>query len=682
VLFGLAVPPDLLIEDFEGSTYGQWRVEGAAFGTGPARGTLPDQMEVSGFQGSGLVNGFVGGDGSVGTLTSPTFRIQRGYIRFLIGGGYDVERTAIQLIVDGKVVRRASGPNRKPGGSERLRPDGWDVREYRGRAARIRIVDAATGGWGHISVDHIVQTDRKPTLMLPNVSRTLTLQKRFLLLPIRNGAPKRTVTFDFGTGPMSINEIELADAKTDWWSAIDVSPFRGRQLKLTIDEAPSDANPLDQVRMVDEVSAYDEPLRGQLHFSARRGWINDPNGLCYFNGEYHLFFQHNPFGWSWGNMHWGHAISRDLIHWTELPTALFPDGSDGMFSGGAVVDSRNTSGLGESGKPPLVLFYTRAGKEFTQNLATSTDGRTFRKYEGNPILPELTPGNRDPKVIWHEPSRRWIMALYVERGGVHTVEFHASRNLREWQFLSRVDGLFECPEFFELPVEGSNDRKWVLTAANAEYLVGDFDGTTFRPDGPKRAGSLGRGYYAAQTFSDTPDGRRIEVGWFQTETKGMPFNNSMSVPSELSLVRTDDGIVLKRRPVRELLDFPSPRPEPVILGAQPTEYPAPVPSIVRMEVLSLEGTLHLELGGTPFRLRRDVLTVGDRDYPLAHVPQSGFTLLFVIDRNGIEVFVDGDFVPIPVGIDSNLGVGRVWVEGSARVRPPEVSSVRSIWPAR
>ncbi|MCZ7639186.1 MAG: hypothetical protein M5U12_25895 [Verrucomicrobia bacterium] len=185
----LAATPDLIIADFEGETYGDWTVTGEAFGPGPARGTLPGQMHVDGFQGRGLVNSFYRGDTTTGTLTSPPFTLQRRFITFLIGGGKDAERTCMNLLIDGQIVRTATGPNDRPGGSETLARESWDVSEFAGKTAVLQIVDQATGGWGHINVDHIVQTDRKPPGLLTNARRTFTIAHRYLHFPVKNGAP-------------------------------------------------------------------------------------------------------------------------------------------------------------------------------------------------------------------------------------------------------------------------------------------------------------------------------------------------------------------------------------------------------------------------------------------------------------------------------------------------------------
>ncbi len=227
-----------------------------------------------------------------------------------------------------------------------------------------------------------------------------------------------------------------------------------------------------------------------------------------------------------------------------------------MFSGSAVVDWKNTSGFGENGQPPIVLIYTVAGDQFAQCLAYSSDGgRTFAKYAGNPVVKQITGGNRDPKVFWHEPTAQWVMVLWVEKERHNTIHFLTSPNLKDWKVASVVNDFFECPDFFELPVDGNPaNRKWVLTAASSEYEVGSFSGQTFIAETPKLPGQRGDGFYAAQTFSDIPanDGRRIQIGWLRAPSPGMPFNQCMSLPLDLKLISTAGGVWLTYQPAREL----------------------------------------------------------------------------------------------------------------------------------
>lgn len=692
-----AQPPahsaDILIADFESETYAPWVATGEAFGHAPAQGTLPNQMPVDGHLGSRLVNSFSQGDASTGILTSPEFTIERPYISFLIGGGKDLENTCIQLLIADTVFRVATGPNDRPGGSERLAPDGWDVRDLIGKRAKIRIIDHAKGGWGHINVDHIVLTDRKPPITLTNVRRDFNVTARYLNIPIKNGAPKRRVTLLANDWIEVENDIELADAAPDWWAPMDVSDYQGSSITLEVDSLRDDSAALSSITLSDAIrdsdNLYDEPLRAQFHFSPRRGWTNDPNGLVHFNGEYHLFFQHNPYGWGWGNMHWGHAVSKDLVHWSELNDALAPDAFGTVYSGSAVVDHANTSGLGKPGAPAMVLFYTAAGNPFTQCLAYSTDGRSFTKVDTNPILGNIAPENRDPKVIWHAPSKRWIMTLYVGTEGKHWVYFLGSSNLRQWKQLSRIDGFYECPDFFELPLDGDQAHmKWVLTAASSEYMIGSFDGTTFTPETPKLPGHRGRGFYAAQTFSDMPDGRRIQIGWFQTETPGMAFNQSMTIPLELSLVSTPDGPRLCWNPARELESLRVKRHEVGSFTLTPETSRNPL-SPVNAELLEMrttiepKGDVSLTMRGVKiaYEVRSGELAVNDHRVKVPLV-NGKLQLTIYCDRVGMEIFAGGGLVYIPMPIvpnDADRSVSFTPCIGDVKVESLVVHELRSAW---
>lgn len=692
---------DLIIADFEGTSYGQWTTTGEAFDPSPARGTLPGQMQVSGFKGEGLVNSFFKGDGSTGTLTSPPFRIERKFISFFIGGGKDVERTCMNLLVDGRIVRTATGPNDKPGGTEALAPDSWDVGEFSGKTAVIQIVDRATGGWGHINVDHIVQTDLKPPGWLANAQREFKIEKRYLHLPIKNGAPKRKVTTLVADRVEVTNDIELTDGEPDWWAFMEVSAWRGQTVTLQVDKLLADSNALNAIEQSDDIKGgenlYRELLRPQFHFSSRRGWLNDPNGLSFYNGEYHLFYQHNPYGWGWGNMHWGHAVSRDLVHWRELGDVMAPDEFGPMFSGSAVVDWKNTSGLGAKDRPPLVLFYTAAGQPTVQCLAFTTDGREVNKFTRNPILPQITDGNRDPKVIWHEPTRRWVMVLYVALpGNKHTVHFFTSPNLREWKLASIFTGgtgddhfLFECPDFFELPVDGDATRKkWVLIGANDEHAIGSFDGITFTPEASRLPGQRGRTFYAAQTFSDEPQGRRIQIGWLRADSPGMPFNQCMSLPRELRLISTPDGPRLTSTPVKELESL---RAKSHRLGSIKLQPNSANPlSQVKTELVELRAEFEPGAAEIIFTIRGATIAYDAQKQELdvngvrVPAPLRGKRqrLTVYCDRTTLEVFASDGLVGVPVPFlpkARDRALGLQVRRGAVKFQSLDVHELKSVW---
>ena len=698
----LRAADDILIADFEGDTYGEWKAVGEAFGPGPARGTLPGQMHVDGFKGKGLVNSFFKGDDTTGTLTSPEFKIERKFLAFLIGGGKSDTKLALRLLVDGKVIRSATGPNDKPGGSEALVAESWDVGEIAGKTAAIQIVDDAKGGWGHVSVDQIVQTDRRPPMMLTNVKREIFVEKRYVHFPIKNGAPKRVVTLFVGGKKIVRNDIELADGDADWWAPMDVSAWRGKAITLQVDKLSDSSSALSAIEQSDALknadNLYREPLRGQFHFSPKRGWNNDPNGMVFFNGEYHLFFQHNPYGWPWGNMHWGHAVSPDMVHWTELGDTLAPDEMGAMFSGSAVVDWNNTSGFGKDGKPPLVLIYTADGNPTTQCIAYSNDGHTFTKYEGNPVVKQITGGNRDPKVMWHEPTKKWVLALYVEWEKKHTIHFFTSPNLREWKLASITTGtpgnayLFECPDFFELPIDGdAAKKKWVLLAANTEYATGTFDGTTFTPEQTKLPGQRGRGFYAPQTFSDIParDGRRIQIGWFQTETRGMPFNQSMTMPLELKLTATPDGPRMTYSPVKEMESLRAKTTHFDSMTLKPGDKnPLEAMNSELVEVRTefepgdaAEVVLNIRDAMVIYDAKKQELSVNGHGAP-APLRDGKQRIVIFCDRTGLEVFASDGLCYMPMPFNTKPDNRKLFLEtrgGAAKITVLEVHELKSAW---
>jgi len=540
--------------------------------------------------------------------------------------------------------------------------------------------------------------------------RELTIEKPYLHLPVKNRAPQRLMRFVVEGREVREFTIELADAEPDFWVFADVSSFRGKELQIHVDELPEGSQGVASIRQADDVPGveclYQEKHRPQFHFSSRRGWNNDPNGLVYYEGTYHLFYQHNPYGWGWGNMHWGHAVSTDLVHWTELPEALYPDEMGTMFSGSAVVDWNNTAGLQQGNEKPIIAFYTAAGGEnpasegrpFTQAIAYSTDtGQTLTKYAGNPVIPHLEGTNRDPKVIWHEPTERWVMALYLgERDEAHYHALFASSDLRSWTKLSEValaDGGGECPDLFELPVDGDEaNRKWVFSQASGHYLIGSFDGETFTPEeGPLRWQGDGSAAYAAQTFSDIPaeDGRRIQIAWLTQQLPGMPFNQMMTFPVELALRTTDNGPRLFVNPVQEieLLHDQSHAWENETLA----EGSANLLAGLSGDLFHLRAELEIgdaqEVGftirGLPvlYHAAKQEVTCGKASGPLRSV-KGRICLELLVDRASIEVFGNGGETYVVAGMippDDNTSLELVSKGGTATVKSLDVYELRSAW---
>lgn len=334
---------------------------------------------------------------------------------------------------------------------------------------------------------------------------------------------------------------------------------------------------------MDNDSLSKDSFRPNYHFTPKKNWMNDPNGLVYQNGKYHLFFQHYPDSTVWGPMHWGHAVSKDLISWEEKPIALYPDSLGYIFSGSAVVDKNNTAGFGKDAMITMFTYHDpkgeKAGKEDfqTQGIAYSLDeGETWTKYEGNPVI--KNPGVRDfrdPKVFWNEEIGKWQMLLAAK----DHIQFFESDNLKNWEKLSdfkfndRLElGVWECPDLFELNVEGTNDKKWVLIISHGgesapnggsgtRYFVGDYDGVKFTTDQEKSQWiDYGTDNYAGVSYNNLPKDRRVVIGWmsnwnYATTTPTEGWRSAMTLPRKLTLVRRGDGYSLKSNVIEEISDF-------------------------------------------------------------------------------------------------------------------------------
>lgn len=402
--------------------------------------------------------------------------------------------------------------------------------------------------------------------------------KKFLLLPVQDDAPEGKVNIvinNKGQFAQSMN-VRLARERIDSYVPLDLSAYVNQNVSIDIAGMPSSSLCWKELKMSDSFDMTNkEKFRPVYHHTPAYGWMNDPNGMFYKDGVYHLYFQWNPYGSVWANMHWGHSTSTDLMHWKFEGCAIVPDAWGAIFSGSCVVDHNNTAGFG---KGAVVAFYTSAkatpwGDVQSQSMAYSLDnGKTFTKYEGNPILTSSERDFRDPKVFWYAPGKHWVMMLAV---GQH-MEIYSSANLKEWKKESEFGamqgahgGVWECPDLVEIPVEGTREKKWVLICnlnpggpfggSAAQYFVGSFDGKKFVNESPTQTKWMdwGKDNYATVTWNNAPDGRCIALGWmsnwqYANNVPTRQYRSANTLARDLTLYREGQELYLKSTPSVEV----------------------------------------------------------------------------------------------------------------------------------
>jgi sucrose-6-phosphate hydrolase SacC (GH32 family) len=629
----LAARPDLVISGFEEKTFAGWQVDGDAFGAAPHAPSPQDGIVL--FEGTRVAYSGRFSFALKGTLISPAFPVERAYISFLVAG--ERERAGdlgVELLLDGKVLRAASATHFQPAlevpnhsyRDPRMAWRTWDVRALTGHSVRIRVNDASL--YGAIAVDQFIQTD----------------------------TPK--------------------------------SP-------------PADAS-----------IEFRETYRPQFHFTTRSYWGADPNGLFYYGGQWHLFYQHRYPG---GGVVWGHATSPDLLRWTYLAPAV-PAPPGGMcYSGTGLVDTANASGLQRGKHPPLLLFYThqpagpmsmREGPfpKNTQDMAYSVDGgHSWTVSPANPVLRTDDYRDRDPKVLYHSSTRSWIMVLSLSANNVDrekaTYGIFRSTNLKNWELTQKLGpgpGFWECPDLFRMEVAGEpGPAKWVLVSGNGHYMIGSFDGRRFEPETGLIQNRWGGHYYATQTFSDAPRGRRVQMGWMNTSRSsmpfdypGMPFNQQMAFPRELTLRRTPEGLRLFRYPIGEI--------ERLYGRARPFEPRTVQPGdnlLAGVDHDLLDIDLDIELppaAQLTFQLRGETLQYDAREQRLravravvpAPMKDGRLQLRVLLDRTSIEVFVNGgqaDASGVFFPLDDNRTLSLKVAGAPAKVRKLEIRELRSIY---
>ena len=563
---------------------------------------------------------------------------------------------------------------------------------------------------------------------------------RYLLFPVSTHAQKKSLRFHREGQLLLDLDLSLDNVTPDYEVAVDIGRFGPGEMVLScIPEMEVHARPSDDPGW--QAGLYKERFRPRFHFSTKRGWINDPNGLVYYRGNYHLFYQYNPVGCAWGNMHWGHAVSPDLLHWEEWETALFPDEGGTMFSGSAIVDTENTLGLNTADQEAILLFYTAAGntsllskdKPSTQNLAYSIDGgRTFHKHARNPIVPQIAEGNRDPKIIRSPVKGHWVMALFLT--GMRYALL-SSTNLLDWVVIQELDlpDDSECPDFFPLTIRGgctegapipnasentacpdatgqafpatkivsaahakssspvAPQEFWVLCGAADRYQVGTFDGHRFIPDGSVKRLHYGSHSYAAQSWSNIPasDGRRIRIAWNTFDIPGMPFNKCMTLPCEMSLRTLAGERMLCAWPIREVETLHRNARTEINLAAT-SESPFVMPLAACAHDIHLRirkqdaESFTLSLFGLDIvcNMLNRRLECLDKTAPFEPNDDGFMALRLIMDTTGAELFLNEGSVYLSNGFPADWNLNRLEIRpcsGSMEVEILTVAELPDIW---
>ena len=530
---------------------------------------------------------------------------------------------------------------------------------------------------------------------------------RYLLLPVEEGVDDAKVDVLLDGKPETTIYVRLARNKVDYYVPFDLSRYKDSDILLnvvtaqgrsSVREAKEDAC-WKTIRLSDTSDTTNtEKYRPAFHHTPLYGWMNDPNGMFYKDGVWHLYYQYNPYGSKWQNMTWAHSTSTDLVNWEHQPLAIEPNGLGSVFSGSCIVDKANTAGFG---KDEIIALYTSAGINQMQSLAHSSDnGQTFDIYPGNPII-TLESEARDPNMFWNEETKEWNLLLAHALD--HEMLIFTSPDLKTWTLqssfgkgLGAQDGVWECPDLFQLPVNGTDEKKWVLICnlnpggvfggSATQYFVGDFDGKTFTVDTPASGTvptkwmDFGKDHYATVSWSDAPDDRRVVIGWmsnwqYAAEVPTKQFRSANTLPRDISLFRGEDGeyyiSTLPSPEVNALRDKKVTAVKSKSIGKNPLKYPLPNSNHVICDIdLTVTATKntpvsitlsnakgeHCDMVFNPadctfsFDRTESGLTDFSQDFPAkVSAPtlrnSNSQSIRIFVDRSSIEVFdTDGNFV--------------------------------------
>lgn len=513
----------------------------------------------------------------------------------------------------------------------------------------------------------------------------ITINHKYLIFPVNLYAIRKKVEFYREDKKVYTLNIRLDNLNPNYYAYIDVSRFMGQTLTLSV--TPKMEPLFREADEMDIKGLYHESLRPQIHFTTKNGWNNDPNGLIYLDGVYHMFYQHNPAEPDWENMHWGHAESLDLIHWEEKDIALFPDERGAMFSGSAVLDTKNLLGKNIGNKKATLLFYTTTDP-FCQYMSYSTDNfQTIIPYSMHPVVPHIEDANRDPKVIFCDELDCYIMALYLTDDVYCLLKSH---NLSDWTELQRIHlkGDSECPDIFPLSDQDGN-RKWVLMGASDKYLVGSFQNGKFAAEQPVLSLHYGDSGYAGQTFSNLPNGRVVRMVWDIWAMSTFNFKCQMGIPMELSLKKHEQTYYLHANPIQEIESIynHSRSFDNITLSDQKTFHESldVGPQLLRIKGAHYtNGTLQIIVFG-----KKIMLDFSKNEITITHTAPISLThtdldLTVIVDTCSIEIFSDSGKILMTCAdtnsiCDYNLPYITMETTSTLTLDCVEIHSLNSIW---
>ncbi len=514
------------------------------------------------------------------------------------------------------------------------------------------------------------------------MERQLAVREEYLYLPIRTGQEEVKVEiFQNEEGEFEklyefmvpVCQKRQEEYEADFYAELPVKEFVGRRL-LVRAEAPSaflEGIQNEKKRVTDQ---EDRPV---IHFAANAGWTNDPNGLIYADGVYHLYFQYNPFGIAWNNMSWGHAVSRDLLHWSQEDSVMFPDESGTMFSGSAIKNERKLLGLPQDA---ILFYYTAAGdtnawsqgQGFTQKIAYSLDGGKTLVKKKEPCLPMLCEENRDPKVYWHEETGAYVMALFL-KGNDYGI--YRSKDLEHWEETDRftLEEAWECPDFFRLTAPDGKSC-WFFWTADGFYYTGEFDGYRFHTDGVRHHAYVSTIPYAAQTYTGI-DGRIVMIPWLRLPNDGRSFTGAYGIPVELSCIHTQEGFLLLQTPVRELMEQARPVNDCFVQEEDALCYTQEGPKkalVFEMKAQKgYQGHFLWEIGGSRivYAPESGKLMVDDEKYQVGCNHEK---VLMIADDNILEIFFDDGIRAGTFSVKDTIPSLQVSCEGMAEYAVYEI----------